>query len=245
MDSSNLIRKSIFRKGGSLDWSSKILDTFHVFNSAEVKPIYWPILITAAGKGFGKSTAFEYLSDKLPDDICVEGDMMSLFAIAMYLKELHNDESILLMTYSEFANSSYVPWTVKIPNKSEAYADIFAKYLGANWFNKIRLCTAFGGMSFSRCFVVVIVPNYYQYVENFENRTSAMLNGDSSAAFKEHVANSHITLTWSEFNKLNDDLLLKVESEAAGMRIVENENNGDYFALMLDHALYVARSYDK
>lgn len=245
MDSSNLIRKAIFRNGGSLTWSSKILDTFHVFNSAEAKPIYWPIVITAAEKGYGKSTSFEYLAGKMPDEICVEGDIMSLFAVAMYLKELHNDESILLMTYTEFANSSYAPWTVKVPNKSSAYADIFAKYLGSNWFGKIRLCTAFRGISIDRCFVIVIVPNYYTYVENFETRRDAMLNGDGSASFKEHVAKTHITLSWSEFNKLNLEHLAKVESEAAGMKIVENDDNGDYFALTLDHALYVARSYDK
>lgn len=245
MDSSNLISNSIFRNGGSLTWNSKILDTFHVFSSAETKPYFWPIVITAAEKGFGKSTAFEYLAGKMPDEICVEGDIMSLFAVAMYLREQLHDESILLMTYTEFANSSYSPWTVRVPNKSEAYAEIFARYLGINWFSKIRLCTAFRGISIDRCFVIVIVPNYFTYVENFERRRSAMLEGNGSAAFKEHVANTHITLSWSEFDKLNTELLTKMESEAAGFKIVENDDNGDYFALTLDHALYVARSYDK
>lgn len=245
MDSSNLISNSIFRNGGSLTWSSKILDTFHVFNSAETRLYSRPIVIKAAAKGFGKSTALEYLAGKMPDEICVEGDIMSIFAIAMYLREQRHDESILLMTYAEFANSPYSPWTVQIPNKSEVYAEVFARYLGINWLSKIRLCTAFGGISIDRCFVIVIVPDYFTYVKNFERRRSAMLEGNGSAAFKEHVANTHTTLSWSEFNKLNMELVTKMKSEAAGYEIVENYDNSDYFALALDHALHVARSYDK
>lgn len=241
----NRINQSIFRSGGSLDWNSKIVDTFSLFSNSEVKSYYWPIIITAAEKGFGKSTAFEYLSSFMPDEICLEGDIMSLFAVAMHLKDQNGDQSILNMTYRDFANSDYSPWTVKIPNKDEAYAEIFSNYLGKNWHSKIRLCTGFRGLDFSQSFVIVVVPNYYFYEEVFEARRDAMINGDNSQAFKDHVRDTHVTLDFSDFESLNRKKLDRVYSSAKAMYIAENNGLGNSFPDKLDHALYVARSYDK
>jgi hypothetical protein len=191
-----MIKKSIYRYGGNLNWASTLGQVKEVFSKAKPGPC---ISITAGGKAWGKSTAFEYLSEFAPS-VAVEGDIMSVLAASVYAKVKLTDDMTMTAISSGTAVPGFIPWTVEVEgDKDEAYLQALTSILGEGWNDKISLSTSFRGWKGD--VVLRIVPDYKYYTNNMETRTKAMLaDKTKSDEWRAHIKLKHKVQTWPEFH---------------------------------------------
>lgn len=141
----------------------------------------------AGAKAFGKSTMLEFISKHDKSINAVEGDIMTILAIAIHEKA---SETIRL---DEFAKSEPSPW-VTYAGKNKEKAEFMSQLPNLEYFN---LWTTFHG-SPHRFLRLVVVPDYQQYVERYKLRTSVMLK-TGPAAFRTHVRQEHKVLSFPDF----------------------------------------------
>jgi hypothetical protein len=211
---SNKINKSVYRGGGSISWGSTIGEVIACFNEITKYPACG-IIIGAAEKGYGKSTAFEYiynqrgalsgLDDSFNSGIFVEGDIMSVLG-AVFYSELDYEHDMKLTDISNgMLFDGWIPWAVEWPaDKSTAMHDCLSKQLGDDYFKKISLCTYFNGsqriLEFNNTFLFKVCPEYNFYSKNLKARVDAIVaDGSQSKEWKERIKKKHVVMDWKQF----------------------------------------------
>jgi hypothetical protein len=211
---SNKINKSVYRGGGTITWGSTIGEVIACFKEITKLPDC-SIIISAAEKGCGKSTAFEYifnqrqsffgLGDSFEEGIFVEGDIMSVLG-ALFYSELDYEHDMKLTDISNgMLFDGWIPWAVEWPaDKSTAMHNCLSEHLGDDYYKKISLCTFFGGskkiLDFDKTYLLKVCPDYGFYSKNLKTRTDAILaSGDQSKEWKKRIQKKHVVLSWKEF----------------------------------------------